>query len=418
MKTKVLIALIFCLLGNMDAQSQLLKKIKKSAGRAAEREIIRKTDQKVTTETGDMMDTILEGPQKKTDSPNSPSPDTKNSSITEIEQTQGEVQLWSKYNFVPGDEIIFEDDLVNEENGEFPSRWDLIKGSAENASIDGTHIISIEQKSIISPLISSSDYLSEIFTIEFDAYFNEVASSWQSYNLRFYSGANGSHKLSDKTIHPLLIFQNGASIKLITLPDRNHINHKNLKKSLSGPLPSWKHVAISYNQGSLKVFLNEDRVLNIPNIKLEPEMLSIEAFTQKEGIRAIKNIRIAKGGKDLYKKVMTDGKIITYGILFDTNRATLKPESMGVINEVANLMQSHPELKFQIEGHTDSEGKEDYNLNLSELRASRVMDILTQLGIDKERLKTKGYGESKPLSDNISPEGKAKNRRVEFIKTN
>jgi outer membrane protein OmpA-like peptidoglycan-associated protein len=83
---------------------------------------------------------------------------------------------------------------------------------------------------------------------------------------------------------------------------------------------------------------------------------------------------------------------------------------------VAKMMIDHPELNFSIEGHTDSDGADDYNLQLSQKRAASVKDALSGLGIDGSRMETKGLGESIPVSDNTSPEGKANNRRVEFIK--
>ena len=113
---------------------------------------------------------------------------------------------------------------------------------------------------------------------------------------------------------------------------------------------------------------------------------------------------------------MAEGKFITRGILFDVNKSSLKNESMGVINEIATMMKEHPEIKFSIEGHTDSDGDDNHNLQLSEQRALAVKNILADLGIDGARLQTKGSGETVPLSDNTSPEGKANNRRVEFVK--
>ena len=113
---------------------------------------------------------------------------------------------------------------------------------------------------------------------------------------------------------------------------------------------------------------------------------------------------------------MTDGKFVTRGILFDVNKASLKPESMGVINQVAKLMKKHPELNFSIEGHTDSDGDETMNQQLSEKRSESVKLALVDLGIEKSHFQIKGFGESKPVDSNSSPEGKANNRRVEFVK--
>lgn len=89
---------------------------------------------------------------------------------------------------------------------------------------------------------------------------------------------------------------------------------------------------------------------------------------------------------------------------------------MGVINQVAKMMQEHTDLKFSIEGHTDSDGSEAQNLALSEKRALAVKNALTNSGIASSRLRVKGMGESVPVSDNTTSEGKANNRRVEFVK--
>jgi len=79
-------------------------------------------------------------------------------------------------------------------------------------------------------------------------------------------------------------------------------------------------------------------------------------------------------------------------------------------------MQKQPSLKFSVEGHTDSDGEEAFNLKLSKERAKTVMDKLIAMGIDSSRLKYTGWGETKPIDNNNTPEGKANNRRVEFVK--
>lgn len=120
----------------------------------------------------------------------------------------------------------------------------------------------------------------------------------------------------------------------------------------------------------------------------------------------------------MYDKFLSDGKIITYGITFDTGKATLKPQSMGTINEIFKIMTDHPELKFSVEGHTDNTGNQASNQTLSESRALAVMDKLSEMGISKSRLTTKGHGQNAPVSDNNSDEGRPKNRRVEFENSN
>jgi len=130
----------------------------------------------------------------------------------------------------------------------------------------------------------------------------------------------------------------------------------------------------------------------------------------------LRNIRIAKGAVPLYDRMMSDGKFITYGITFDVGKSTIKPESMGEINRIATLMKENPALKFSVEGHTDSTGSAASNQTLSEARSQAVVDKLVGLGIARDRLKAAGKGQTSPIADNGTDEGRAKNRRVEFVK--
>ncbi len=176
---------------------------------------------------------------------------------------------------------------------------------------------------------------------------------------------------------------------------------------------SWRHVAIAYTKGKFKAYMNDTRLINVPHLEVNPTGITIESSADNI---YIKNIRIAAGGVKYYDRVVTDGKIIVNGIKFDVNKATLKPESMGPINRIYKLMVKNPGINFSVEGHTDSQGDFDFNQKLSEERAKVVMNNLVELGIDKSRLASKGWGESKPVDSNASPEGRANNRRVEFVK--
>lgn len=119
----------------------------------------------------------------------------------------------------------------------------------------------------------------------------------------------------------------------------------------------------------------------------------------------------------LEKKIENEGKVILYGIYFDSDKAIVKQESMALIEQIAKMILSDTNLKILIEGHTDSDGDEAYNQILSEKRAQAISDLLiSKYKVDPSQLKTIGYGESKPIGDNNSARGKAKNRRVELIK--
>ena len=111
-----------------------------------------------------------------------------------------------------------------------------------------------------------------------------------------------------------------------------------------------------------------------------------------------------------------DGRVQLYGILFDLDKATLKTESVKQLQDVLTLMKDNPELKLEVQGHTDDQGSDDYNLKLSQRRAETVVSYLGLFDIDTSRLVPKGYGESEPVMPNTTEEGRAKNRRVELVK--
>ena len=177
----------------------------------------------------------------------------------------------------------------------------------------------------------------------------------------------------------------------------------------------WNHIAFSFNKRAWKVYLNGTRVANVPNVLAPPGWLLFE-LRNGNGDTYITNLRIAKGAVPLYDRMMSEGKFVTYGITFDVGKATIKPESMGEINRIVQLMNENPTLKFSVEGHTDSTGNAASNQTLSEQRSQAIVDKLVELGIAKDRLTAVGKGQNSPIADNTTDEGRAKNRRVEFVK--
>lgn len=107
---------------------------------------------------------------------------------------------------------------------------------------------------------------------------------------------------------------------------------------------------------------------------------------------------------------------VTLYINFDTDKATIKPESKPTIDQITKLLKDNPALKVSIEGHTDNTGTAEHNKVLSEQRARSVVTELTRSGIDGTRLAAVGWGQTKPIAENATEEGKAKNRRVEIVK--
>jgi OmpA-OmpF porin, OOP family len=117
----------------------------------------------------------------------------------------------------------------------------------------------------------------------------------------------------------------------------------------------------------------------------------------------------------ILKELNETGKAILY-INFDSGKSTIKKESMPIVEQIIEMMKQAKDIKLSVEGHTDSDGSNESNQKLSEARAKAVVDAIVKGGIDAARLSSAGFGEEKPIADNSTAEGKAKNRRVELIK--
>lgn len=317
---------------------------------------------------------------------------------------------YAKSDFVPGDEIMFEDDLVGEQMGEFPSKWDLLEGNAEIASVNGKTVISLTDISTeIMPLMKNQkNYLTEAFTLEFD----------------FLGGSDEKSIYCDYIIHLKNI--EGEDVATINLNGTasgwaytSWITASGEQRENRAAAPAkeeeWNHVALSFNKRALKVYLNGSRIVNIPNCA-RPQYFTLQRSYWADHRNLMTNVRLCKGAVPLYNRLITDGKIITYAITFDIGKANIKPESMTEINRIAQLMKDNGGLKFEVQGHTDNTGTVAGNQKLSEQRAQAIVNKLVEMGIEANRLSAKGMGQSAPLADNSTDEGRAKNRRVEFVK--
>ena len=126
--------------------------------------------------------------------------------------------------------------------------------------------------------------------------------------------------------------------------------------------------------------------------------------------------KLTFGAEEIKKQLDEKGHVAIYGILFDVDKASLKPESTKSLQEIVKLMRNYPGLKIEIQGHTDNQGSVDYNKDLSQRRAQTVKTYLITNGIDDSRLAAIGYGFSQPVASNDTQEGRGKNRRVELVK--
>ena len=425
MKRLVMMLMVLVAVGGtteVSAQS-FLKKL----GKKIEETAKRKVENKVERTTEKAMDAVLDGKGTSNNNGNNNADEVYDNGDATAQSGKQKGQslemTYAKSDFVPGDEIIFEDLLVGEKLGEFPSMWDLKGGNAEVVSVGGANAIHLASETTLIPYMKEKDYLPEEFTIEFDLYVpceNTEYNGGKDPDL----GLNNRYDIELLNAANKVVFQvhwyNGNN--RMGVPREIDWNWQNGGEGLDGTgtakfnMSDFNHIAISFNKRALKFYVNGVRAANIPRCDA-PTRFQIYSYSGIDTAnRFIKNVRIAKGAVPLYDRMMSDGKFITYGITFDVGKATIKPESMGEINRIVQLMNENPDLKFSVEGHTDSTGNPTSNQTLSEQRSQAIVAKLVEMGIAQDRLTAVGKGQNNPIADNSTDEGRAKNRRVEFVK--
>ena len=327
-----------------------------------------------------------------------------------------------KSDFVAGTTVIFSDNFSGEKMGEFPSKWDLIDNNAEVARMNGKMAVKFEHGSDteITPLLKNGNkkYLPEVYSLEFDYFVTGDDDNTSAYKVLL-------HAEDDSQVSEIFIGRGDISWSVYKPNSEDYIGGS---ASLEGnnDLNDWNHFALSFNQRALKVYINNQRVINIPNARAM-DWFSVRTEFWEDHIDYITNVRLAKGGGELYgrneqdmsaveKAIAETGKFVTNNILFDTGKATLKAESMAEIQKVADYMKKNPSVRFEVQGHTDNQGSDAVNDPLSQQRAEAIVKALEGLGVDGFNLKAVGKGSHEPVADNKTEAGRAKNRRVEFIK--
>lgn len=436
-KLVFILSVLFLMTGAADVQAQWLKKVGQKAVERAKERAKNKVERKVDDAVDKTVDGAFDGAEDavKGEGKKGKNVDADADTDEATAQDSGKQQKkstemsWNKFDFVAGDNIIFEDNQANEQLGEFPSQWDVLSGSAEIVSINGVKCIEMTSSGRLVPLMENpKGYLPDNFTIEFDLYLRDVATIKEDGMYDAYdSNADWVFRLSNEKdnncfyteIQPFYGHdtrsENVGKESIGYHWSVNGENRSGNAQEVKWETEAWHHISISFNKRAMKMYFDQTRLFNIPNMD-KPTWFSIAADETSKGTYFIKNIRIAKGAVPLYDRMMSEGKFITYGITFDVGKSTIKPESMGEINRIVKLMTDNPGLKFSVEGHTDSTGNATTNQTLSEARSKAIVDKLVELGIAADRLTSSGKGQTTPIADNGTDEGRAKNRRVEFVK--
>ena len=422
----LMLMLVVAFAATADAQG-FLKRLKDRALNSAENAISNKVDSKIYEETNDAMDDALDG--KKSKKSKKSSSDDEDEAVAE-DNTPDAVALNQKSDFVRGSVILFEDDFANEQMGEFPSKWDISDGSLEVASVNGKKYAHSNSSgtTVFSPLMENmQSYLPDVFTLEWEEFMCKPGDIDQmAWHIYFYQGDDelgNIYKMfrpGNPDVYGNYSFKKGGGASGDVTGD---LRWGDLEKCVK--FGQWNHFAISFNKRAFKYYINGNRVINLPNVAAPSRF---EFHVQDEyPYRGVGHVILAKGAADLYQRQTTDlsavekaiaetGKFVTNNILFETGKATLKPESMAEIQKVADYMKKNPGARFEVQGHTDNQGSDAINDPLSQQRAEAVVKALEGLGCDPFNLRPVGKGSHEPVADNSTDAGRAQNRRVEFIK--
>jgi outer membrane protein OmpA-like peptidoglycan-associated protein len=404
--------------------------------------IKQKVDDRVNRKTDQAIDKTLDGAENTVEGKNdngSDNPTNNNSSSSKSSNSNNDagktvgIKSYSKYDFVPGDKILYAEDYLQDVVGEFPLNWNT-NGSGEVTTIDGIPGKWLELQESTKYEVAIKNKLPDNYTMEFDVLFEykddqfvpNVEVTLQSEKLpgHVYGGKiqltlapnNGNAQTKDAVFYNSFTREGDnqltATNKLVDT--WSVFNHKKI------PV----HIAIWIQKQRFRAWINQEKVYDLPQGVGEgvvPNLLAFEVKNYggpKENFKYfISNIKIAEATPDTRSKLITEGKWSTTGILFDVNSDKIKPSSYSVLKEIASVLSENVGVKVKIIGHTDSDGDDAKNLDLSKRRAAAVKAALTsEFAIDASRMETDGMGESKPVADNKTSEGKAQNRRVEFVK--
>ncbi len=411
---------------------QILKKLKKKAEKAAERTVERRVERETQEKTDAVLDSILEPGSQEKDSigntPTSRNPDDPmaiagNKSSTDPPGSK--LAYYTNYDFVPGDRVILYEDFSLDLIGDFPLKWNT-NGSGEVVTLDNSPYkwLKLTNKTTYVPDLAET--LPDDYTIEFDMMtFGLDRTISSNAHLTLFLDDNNTLKKGQNYAQIGIPLCQYADVGVYVY---NHFNRTNtvgnyIKKDIRDDIKKLAHIAVAVNGTRFRMWVNERKLVDLPRF-ITPGLAQYIKFyltgmpsETKEQFVFLTHIKLAEGGEDLRGKLVKEGKFSTTGILFDSGSDEIKPESYGTLLKISEALKHESAMTVQIVGHTDADGREADNLELSKKRATSVKEALVaQFGISPDRLQIDGKGESEPVGDNGTTAGKAQNRRVEFIK--
>ncbi|MGE5353054.1 MAG: OmpA family protein [Acidobacteriota bacterium] len=444
----VLTAALICLFmpGEAFSQFDILGKIKEKAEQKAEEKTDEAIDkgldeaEKEITNTND--DENEEGKSKKKNNSSEDEEEqvSPKKSKTEDSQKTTEVSLksYSKFDFVPGEKVLFFEDFSQDNIGDFPAKW-ATNGTGEVVTTNKYPGKWLKAKNGSLYVPDFPKPFPENYTIELDMVYYTPEDVVNIGNINFCiistEGTNDYLQHAYEYCSGKTVSNFDFGIKKETssrFMAKNYVNggesggvSSDIDDNITvGKMGNIVRLSISVQKQRYRVWIDNKKIYDLPRF-MTPAPYDIfkiglwyfDDQTPDAYEVLFSNVRFAVGAPDMRNKLLTEGKLVTRGITFDSGSDKIKPESYGTLKEIAGILKENSDIKVKIVGHTDSDGQDGANLELSKRRSVSVKNALSQeFGIDSSRMDTDGKGESEPVSENTTPSGKANNRRVEFIK--
>jgi OmpA-OmpF porin, OOP family len=340
---------------------------------------------------------------------------------TPAKTEQPTLTAYSKYDFIPGQKVIFYDDFSDAAVGDFPTLWNTnASGEVVTTNLYPGNWFKMIGSGCI--MIDEGIKLPDNYTIEYDVIASPAEEGNTAFEFGFYMySAENPKDMNEGGAVPGL----KGGIKMSFGYRGTYSAYDETGYTISGEkddaiMEPGKKYRLSFwvQKTRLRVYLDQVKIFDLPKVfKTGFQCNQMRFELWESGNPMITNFRIAAGAPDTRNKLLTEGKLVTYGIYFDVNKDVVKPESYGTLKEIATILNEVPDVKVKIVGFTDADGDDAKNLDLSKRRAASVKaELVKSFGVNGDRLVTDGMGESQPVAPNDTPVNKALNRRVEFIK--
>ena len=310
------------------------------------------------------------------------------------------------YDFEAGERTLVHDDLSSANMGDFPQSLHWVRGNLEVVELDGVRFLRAAGRNAAFS-IPLPETLPDRFTIEMDVY-----NPGAPYGLLMTTGAmpQGSSAFRGE---PHLVWaapaRGGHGLK-----GADGGNLAVVRMDAEVPVTA----RVMMDGKHLKLYWGQERIANVPRVELPRSNaihFVIEAYPETPIY--VGSFRVAAGGRDLYSVLEREGRFTADGIEFDSGSDRIRPASRATLDEIGRMLSEHAGLSVSIEGHTDSQGADAANEELSQRRAASVRRYLMEAhGIAGARLQAEGHGESRPVAANDTEEGRQQNRRVEIVR--